>query len=185
MPGVDGVTMADLPPLLGGSGNDSIVAEHETTPASLGEQTAFSIVALIRNQTFSEEIADYAGLGKQSPLLAVCMLICLVSLVGIPGQIWLGHLSDRIGREWIWSISSAGFVICFLALIALPYVPSLPLLYLMVFVQGFLGYGFTSIIGAVTMEIFEGKQFGSIYGSVTLVALAGGAANGAPYREQV
>jgi len=55
-------------------------------------------------------------------------------------------------------------------------VPSLPLLYLMVFVQGFLGYGFTSIIGAVTMEIFEGKQFGSIYGSVTLVALAGGAA---------
>jgi NADH-quinone oxidoreductase subunit N len=45
---------------------------------------AFAIVALVRNQTFSEEIADYAGLGRQSPLLAVCMLICLVSLVGIP-----------------------------------------------------------------------------------------------------
>jgi MFS family permease len=25
----------------------------------------------------------------------------VVSLLGIPGQIWLGHLSDRIGREWI------------------------------------------------------------------------------------
>jgi NADH-quinone oxidoreductase subunit N len=45
---------------------------------------AFAIVALVRNQTFSEEIADYAGLAKQSPVLAVCMLICLVSLVGIP-----------------------------------------------------------------------------------------------------
>ena len=31
----------------------------------------------------------------------------VVSLLGIPGQIWLGHLSDRIGREWIWAISCA------------------------------------------------------------------------------
>ncbi|MBI3861821.1 MAG: NADH-quinone oxidoreductase subunit N [Planctomycetia bacterium] len=45
---------------------------------------AFAIVALIRNQTFSEEIADYAGLSRQSPLLAACMLICLFSLVGLP-----------------------------------------------------------------------------------------------------
>ena len=45
---------------------------------------AFAIVALVRNQTFSEEIADYAGLVKQSPVLAVCMLVCLISLVGMP-----------------------------------------------------------------------------------------------------
>lgn len=45
---------------------------------------AFAIVALIRNQTFSEEIDDYKGLVHQSPLLAVCMAICLFSLVGIP-----------------------------------------------------------------------------------------------------
>jgi NADH-quinone oxidoreductase subunit N len=45
---------------------------------------AFAIVALIRNQTFSEEIASYAGLAKQSPVLAVCMLICLFSLIGMP-----------------------------------------------------------------------------------------------------
>lgn len=44
----------------------------------------FAIVALIRNQTYSEQIADYAGLVKQSPLLAICMLICVFSLVGIP-----------------------------------------------------------------------------------------------------
>jgi NADH-quinone oxidoreductase subunit N len=45
---------------------------------------AFAIVAIIRNQTFSEEIADYAGLIRQSPVLAVCMLICLFSLIGMP-----------------------------------------------------------------------------------------------------
>ena len=29
----------------------------------------------------------------------------VVSLLGIPGQIVLGHASDRIGREAIWAIS--------------------------------------------------------------------------------
>ena len=45
----------------------------------------------------------------------------VVSLLGIPGQICLGHLSDRIGREWVWAISCVGFAICFAALIALKY----------------------------------------------------------------
>jgi NADH-quinone oxidoreductase subunit N len=45
---------------------------------------AFAIVALIRNQIFSEEIDDYAGLAGQSPVLCVGMLICMFSLVGLP-----------------------------------------------------------------------------------------------------
>ncbi|WP_397571351.1 NADH-quinone oxidoreductase subunit N [Schlesneria sp. T3-172] len=45
---------------------------------------AFAIVALIRNQTFSEEIEDYKGLAQQAPVLAICMAICMFSLVGIP-----------------------------------------------------------------------------------------------------
>ncbi len=100
----------------------------------------------------------------------------VVSLLGIPGQIWLGHLSDRIGREWIWAISCAGFAICFAALIALKFAPVLPLVYLMIFAQGALGYGLTSIMGAVVLEIFQGKQYGSIFGTIMLAALAGGAA---------
>jgi cyanate permease len=34
----------------------------------------------------------------------------------------------------------------------------------------------TSIMGAVVMEIFQGKHYGSIFGTVMLAALAGGAA---------
>lgn len=45
---------------------------------------AFAIVALIRNQTFTEEIDDYKGIIQQVPLLAICMTICMFSLVGIP-----------------------------------------------------------------------------------------------------
>jgi MFS family permease len=100
----------------------------------------------------------------------------LVSLLGIPGQIVLGHVSDRIGREWVWALSCIGFATCFAALIALAYVPTPVLLYVMVTAQGVLGYGLTSIMGAVVLEIFEGKQFGSIFGTLMLVALAGGAA---------
>ena len=100
----------------------------------------------------------------------------VVSLLGIPGQIVLGHASDRIGREAIWAISSAGFAICFASLIALKYEPSLLLVYLMVFTQGALGYGLTSIMGAVVLEIFQGAHYGSIFGCIMLVALAGGAA---------
>ena len=99
-----------------------------------------------------------------------------VSLLGIPGQIWLGHLSDRVGREWIWTAGCSGFAICFAALIALKAFPSLMLVYLMVLAQGALGYGLTSIMGAVVLEIFQGKHFGSIFGTVMLAALAGGAA---------
>jgi MFS family permease len=100
----------------------------------------------------------------------------VVSLLGIPGQILLGHISDRVGREWIWAASCAGFAICFAALIALKYAPTLPLVYLMVFSQGALGYGVTSIMGAVVLEIFQGKHYGSIFGCIMLAALAGGAA---------
>lgn len=45
---------------------------------------AFAITALIRNEIFSEEIDDYAGLGFQAPVLAFGMALCLFSLVGLP-----------------------------------------------------------------------------------------------------
>ncbi len=71
----------------------------------------------------------------------------LVSLLGIPGQIVLGHASDRIGREAIWAIACLGFAISFVVLIALKDAPYLWLVYVMVFAQGALGYGLTSVVG--------------------------------------
>lgn len=45
---------------------------------------AFAVVALIRNQTFSEEIDDYKGLIGQAPGVCICMLIFMFSLIGMP-----------------------------------------------------------------------------------------------------
>ena len=100
----------------------------------------------------------------------------LVSLVAVPGQIAFGHLSDRIGREWVWTIGNFGFVVCCLALIGLHAMPSPALLYVMIIAQGTLGYSLTSVMGAIPAEIFEGRHYGSIFGTVMLAAILGGAA---------
>jgi len=99
-----------------------------------------------------------------------------VSLVAVPGQIVFGHLSDRIGREWVWAIGNGGFVLCCLALIAMRGTPVAWLLYAMILAQGTLGYSLTSVMGPIPAEIFEGSHFGGIFGTVMLGAILGGAA---------
>jgi len=100
----------------------------------------------------------------------------IVSAVAIPGQISLGALSDRLGREWIWTAACAGFAVCYAALIGLGISVSLPLLYVMIFSQGFLGYAATSVMGPIVAEIFEGPHYGTIFGTLTIALIAGGAA---------
>jgi MFS family permease len=99
-----------------------------------------------------------------------------VSLAGIPGQILLGHVSDRVGREWVWTAGNLGFTLCYLALLLLRDFPTPALLYVMVLTQGMLGYGLTSVIGAIPAEIFQGRHYGVIFGTLMLAAIGGGAA---------
>ena len=99
-----------------------------------------------------------------------------VSLAGIPGQIALGHLSDRVGREWVWTVGSLGFALCYVALLLLRHAPTPTLLYLMVVSQGMLGYGLTSVVGAIPAEIFQGRHYGTIFGTLMLASIVGGAA---------
>lgn len=99
-----------------------------------------------------------------------------VAISGIPGQILLGWLSDRIGREWIWTAGCLGFAIAYGLLIAMEHTPSNSLLYGMVFAQGFLGYALTSVMGPIVAEIFEGPHYGSIFGTITIALIGGGAA---------
>jgi MFS family permease len=98
-----------------------------------------------------------------------------VSLAGVPGQIALGHLSDRVGREWVWIIGQVGFIICYASLLALQHSPLPALLWLMVLAQGFIGYGLTSVVGAIPAEHFHGRHFGAIFGAIMGIGIAGGA----------
>jgi MFS family permease len=110
-----------------------------------------------------------------SPLVAAWAL-AIVSAVAIPGQIGLGALSDRLGREWVWTAGCCGFAICYAALIALEHAPSNGWLYLMVLSQGLLGYALTSVMGPIVVEIFEGPHYGAIFGTITVALIGGGAA---------
>jgi MFS family permease len=110
-----------------------------------------------------------------SPLVAAWALGA-VSVIAIPGQILLGALSDRIGREWIWTVACLGFALCYAALLGLERWPSSALLYAMVFTQGFLGYALTSVMGPIVAEIFDGPHYGSIFGTITIGLIGGGAA---------
>jgi MFS family permease len=39
-----------------------------------------------------------------------------------------------------------------------------------------LGYGITSVVGAIPAEIFQSRHYGSIFGTLMLSSIAGGAA---------
>lgn len=99
----------------------------------------------------------------------------IVSLAGIPGQIALGWLSDRIGREIVWAIGCAGFVVCYLALLGLAAFPGPALLAIMVVSQGAIGYGVTAVFGAIPADVFESPHYGPIFGTLSLTAITGGA----------
>jgi MFS family permease len=113
----------------------------------------------LRELGFSAELAAYA--------------LGLVGLTGIVGQVALGHLSDRVGREWAWTGSGLGFVICYVSLLLLPAYPTPALVYVMVAAQGVLGYGLASVFGPIPLELFQGRHFGTIFGTLNLAAGAG------------
>lgn len=98
-----------------------------------------------------------------------------VSFVGIPGQIVLGHVSDRIGREWVWTVGCLGFVLCYVALLLMRADAAPALLWCMVLAQGVLGYGVTSVFGAIPAEIYQGRHYGAIFGTISVAAMSGGA----------
>ena len=98
-----------------------------------------------------------------------------VGLSSIAGQIALGWLSDRVGREWAWTLGGLGFAVCYATLLLLPAHPNVALLFVMVASQGLLGYGLASVFGAIPAEIFQGPHYGTIFGTLTLGANAGAA----------
>jgi MFS family permease len=140
--------------------------------------TASTIIArqlLLRRAT--TQLSNYLTMAGGHPAGRwVCSLLWSVAAVAVPGQIVLGAMSDRIGREIVWTIACAGFAICYATLLALDGVRSESLLYLMILSQGALGYALTAIMGPIAAEIFEGPHFGSIFGIISLALIGGGAA---------
>jgi MFS family permease len=110
------------------------------------------------------------GFAPQTAALA----LGLVPFIGIPGTIVLGHLSDRLGREMGWTLGAGGFALCYLMLLVMRGHPTPAVLYAMVIAQGLLGYGVASVFASIPAEIFQGKQYATIFGALNVAAVGGG-----------
>ncbi|HEY3394671.1 MAG TPA: NADH-quinone oxidoreductase subunit N [Lacipirellulaceae bacterium] len=68
---------------------------------------AFAIVAFLRNEIGSEEIADYAGLIRSAPVTSVALTVILVSLIGLPplvgffGKFYVFYVLVVAGGWWM------------------------------------------------------------------------------------
>lgn len=103
-------------------------------------------------------------------------MLGLVGIFGIAGQIVLGGLSDRIGREESWTLALSGYVLCYGLLLVLEAAPSPLLVYLMAAGQGLLGYGIASLFGPILSDVFSGPRFATIF---SLFSLGGNLGAGA------
>jgi NADH-quinone oxidoreductase subunit N len=75
---------------------------------------AFTVAGLIYRQTGSEELGDYAALGRRAPILAACMTAFMFSFVGLPpfagfiAKLNLMYVLADNGGWWWWLVAVIG-----------------------------------------------------------------------------
>jgi len=79
MVGLAAVGFATAGDFLGQNGVLFFLASYTLT--NMG---AFIAIIAVSNKLGSDMIADYSGMGKRSPLLALALTLCLISLIGMP-----------------------------------------------------------------------------------------------------
>jgi len=84
---------------------------------SLTNLGAFIAIIAISNKISSDEIDDFKGMGKRSPLMALALTLCLVSLIGMPpaagfmAKFYLFSLAVQQGLLWLVVIAVLNSVI--------------------------------------------------------------------------
>ncbi len=73
----------------------------------LSNLVAFGVVAMVEKADGTNELADYAGLGKRAPWLALALMVALLSLSGTPpfggfvGKAWLFGAAVKANLVWL------------------------------------------------------------------------------------
>jgi MFS family permease len=117
------------------------------------------LVAAVSDAGFSKELAAF-GLG-------------LVGLFTAPAMIFMGWLSDRIGRPMAYLLGSASLMTGIFILMTITDARQTWLLYSF---PPFIAFGFSSrqsLYPTIAADLFHGKSFGAIIGSIALFIGAG------------
>lgn len=105
-----GYMMMAIPPMLAMAHASPDLAEHAASALAVYIAVylfmnlgAFAVVAFLRNEIRSEEIADCGGLIRRCPFVVICFAIILFALVGLP------PLSGFIGKFAVFAVLVEGY----------------------------------------------------------------------------
>jgi len=114
------------------------------------------------------------GLGKMS----AAFILAMVGIISLGFRVFWGWLSDRIGREPTFSAGAFFIVLAALSLIFIELTGRVGSAYLFALFLG-MGWAVTApMFVSISADLFQGQQFGLIYGIVEAV-IGGGCAFGA------
>jgi MFS family permease len=132
------------------------------------------VLASLGNQVIvTHQVAHAVDVGY--PKIFAASVFGVMGVVSIAGRILFGYLSDVMRREvvytWVQLVSAVGTI----ALMATTDT-SLPLLLYLYAVFYGLGQGSRALVlSAISIDVFQGKNFGAIFGYFTLSVGVGGA----------
>ncbi len=134
---------------------------------------SFFLGNLIIQSVLTHQVAFFVDHGMEA--LFASYVVGLIGIMSLGGKILWGGLSDRIGREIIYTMGIACSVISMILLIVFSVFPHLATMY---FFSLFFALGYAVMAThppLVTADIFGGQAFGKIFGSLQIFNGAGGA----------
>jgi len=134
---------------------------------------ALLLANIITHSIFAHQVAFFVDRGLE-PLFA-SYIVGIVGIVSIGSKILWGVLSDRIGREMTYAMGITCSIIGIVFLIVIDFRPSPILPYFFATFFG-MGYAVTAALPPlITADFFEGRAYGSIFGSLMIFIGIGGA----------
>jgi len=134
---------------------------------------SFFLANSITQSIFTHQVAFFVDHGFQA--LFASYIVGIVGIVSLGGKILWGALSDRIGREKTYTIGITFFVSGMIVLVLFSFFPSPILTY---FYAVFFGMGYAVVAALpplITADLFEGRGYGGIFGSLMIFIGMGGA----------
>jgi MFS family permease len=125
----------------------------------------------VTQSIFTHQVAFFVDEGLET--LFVSYIVGMIGAVSIGGKISWGTLSDRIGREITYTLVIACCICGILLLIIFPIFssPYIPYLYAVFFGMGYAGQ--VVLPPLITADFFEGRAYGSIFGTIWILNSVG------------
>jgi MFS family permease len=127
----------------------------------------------IVQSVLTHQVAFFVEQGLEA--LFASYIVSIVGIVSIGGKILWGALSDKVGREVIYTIGNTCLICRTGLMIAFTIFPSAPIPY---FYSVFFGMGYSAMVALsplITADFFEGHAYGSIFGTIQILSGLGAA----------